>query len=74
MTDRQSQRLDFAVCRDGSVQMKHHDCDVTAIGPISRDQFTDDKIEIAIADLLDRLVPQARKTVSEKTHPGAVPG
>jgi hypothetical protein len=54
--------------------MKHHDCDVTAIGPISRDQFTDDKIEIAIADLLDRLVPQARKTVSEKTHPGAVPG
>ena len=57
MTDRQSQRLDFAVCPDGSVQMKHHDCDVTAIGPISRDQFTDDKIEIAIAHLLDRLVP-----------------
>ena len=57
MTDRQTQRLDFAVCPDGSVEMKHHDCDVTAIGPISRDQFTDDKIEMAIADLLDRLVP-----------------
>jgi len=50
MTDRQSQR-------DGSVEMKHHDCLVTALGPISRDQFTDDKIEMAIADLLDRLVP-----------------
>ena len=57
MTDRQTQRLDFAICPDGSVEMKHHDCDVTAIGPISRDQFTDDKIEMAIADLLDRLVP-----------------
>ena len=57
MTDRQTQRLDFAVCPDGSVEMKPHDCDVTAIGPISRDQFTDDKIEMAIADLLDRLVP-----------------
>ena len=57
MTDRQTQRLDFAVCADGSVEMKPHDCDVTAIGPISRDQFTDDKIEMAIADLLDRLVP-----------------
>jgi hypothetical protein len=57
MTDRQTQRLDFAVCPDGSVKMKPHDCDVTAIGPISRDQFTDDKIEMAIADLLDRLVP-----------------
>ena len=56
MTDRQTQRLDFAVCADGSVKMKPHDCDVTAIGPISRDQFTDDKIEMAIADLLDRLV------------------
>jgi hypothetical protein len=57
MTDRQTQRLDFAVCPDGSVEMKPHDCDVTAIGPISRDEFTDDKIETAIADLLDRLVP-----------------
>ena len=57
MTDRQTQRLDFAVCADGSVEMKPHDCDVTAIGPLSRDQFTNDKIEMAIADLLDRLVP-----------------
>jgi hypothetical protein len=37
--------------------MKHYDCDLTAIGPISRDQFINDKIEMAIADLLDRLVP-----------------
>ena len=57
MTDRQTQRLDFAVCADGSVEMKPHDCDVAAIGPLSRDQFTNDKIEMAIADLLDRLVP-----------------
>ena len=57
MTDRQTQRLDFAVCNDGSVEMKPHECDVTPIGPLSRDQFTDDKIEMAIADLIDRLVP-----------------
>jgi hypothetical protein len=55
MTDRQSQRLDFAVCPDGSVEMKHHDCDLTAIGPISRDQFTNDMKWLS--QILDRLVP-----------------
>jgi hypothetical protein len=49
--------LQFGVLPDGRVQMTPFSCDVKKIGPLLRDQFTDQKIELAINKLIDCLRP-----------------
>jgi hypothetical protein len=51
-------RLHFAVLKDGLVQMTAHQCDVDPIGPVSRNQLTEQNIRMAIVNLLDGLVPK----------------